>query len=148
MKLSAALVTLMASSMVPSPVHAQKCVGLIQNQATAPRALVAFVNSLLALDPPCGSAKAVLSRVISRDKTGGRKLEPDRPLDLAKAQANLDAAMRDPAVRARVDKARAEITDESVLLAFEASIFDDEGYYDARDLKLQQLLRRLDAVTG
>jgi hypothetical protein len=147
MKLSGALIALIAWSLVP-PAAAQKCVGLVQNQASAPRALAAFIDSLLALNPPCGSAKAVLARVVSRDKTGGRKLEADRPLDLARAQANLDAALRDPAVRARLDKARTETADANVLLAYEATILDDEGFYDARDLKLQQLLQRLDAVTG
>ena len=95
------------------------------------------------LQPPCGSAKVVLGRVINREKTGGRKLEPDQPLDLKKAQANLEAALKDPAIKARIDKAHADIKDENVLLAYEAAVFDDEGYYDARELKIQQLLQRI-----
>ena len=85
----------------------------------------------------------MLSRVVSREKTGGRKLEPDKPLDLKKAQANLEAALKDPEIKARVDKARAEIKDENVLIAYEAAVFDEEGYYDARDLRIQQLQQRL-----
>ena len=64
-------------------------------------------------------------------------------MDLKKAQANLEAALKDPAIKARIDKARADIKDENVLLAYEAAVFDDEGYYDARELKIQQLLQRI-----
>jgi phage terminase small subunit len=80
---------------------------------------------------------------VNREKTGGRKLEPEKPLDPKKAQANLEAALKDPAIRARLDNARAEIKDENVLLAYEAAVFDEEGYYDARELKIQQLLQQL-----
>ncbi len=123
--------------------NAQNCRGLLDIPATASSALTAFITSLSDTNAACGSVKVVLSRVVSREKTGGRKLEPDKPLDLKKAQANLDAALRDPEIRARVDKARAEIKDENVLLAYEAAVFDEEGYYDARDLKIQQLQQRL-----
>jgi hypothetical protein len=122
---------------------AQNCRGLLDIPATASSALTAVIKSLSDTNAACGSVKVVLSRVVSREKTGGRKLEPDKPLDLNKAQANLDAALRDPEIKARVDKARAEIKDESVLLAFEAAVFDEEGFYDARDLKIQQLQQRL-----
>ncbi|MGZ9031032.1 MAG: hypothetical protein ACXW2G_06640 [Burkholderiaceae bacterium] len=144
MKLSAVVVALTAACLAPTA-RAEKCVGLAQIQipANASHALVAFFTSFMASKPPCGSGKAVLSRIVSRDKTGGRKLEPDKPLDTNKAQANVEAAMKDPAIKARIDKARAEISDQTVLLAYEAAIFDDEGYYDARELRVQQLLQRL-----
>lgn len=142
MKLSVVVVALTFATLSPAAL-AQKCVGLMQIPPNASHALVAFFKSFLASNPPCGSGKAVLSRVVSRDKTGGRKLEPDKPLDMKKAQANLDAALSDPGIKARIDKARAEISDETTLLAFEAAIFDDEGYYDARELRVQQLLQRL-----
>jgi hypothetical protein len=122
---------------------AQNCRGLLDIPATASSALTAFIKSLSDTNAACGSVKVVLSRVVSREKTGGRKLEPDKPLDLKKAQANLEAALKDPEIKARVDKARAEIKDENVLLAYEAAVFDEEGFYDARDLKIQQLQQRL-----
>lgn len=139
------VVVALTVSSLSLPVHAQKCIGLldIEVRAGASHALVAFIKSFAASKPPCGSGKAVLSRVVSRDKTGGRKLEPEKPLDSRKAQANLDAALKDPGIKARIDQARAEISDENVLLAHEAAILDDEGYYDARELKIQQLLQRL-----
>jgi len=142
MNLSVVVVALTVSVLSPAAL-AQKCVGLMQIPPNASSSLIAFFNSFMASNPPCGSGKAVLNRIVSRDKTGGRKLEPDKPLDTKKAQANLDAALADPAIKARIDKARAEIRDESVLLAYEAAVFDDEGYYDARELRVQQLLQRI-----
>jgi hypothetical protein len=123
--------------------NAQNCRGLLDIPATASSALTAFIKSLSDTNAACGSVKVVLSRVVSREKTGGRKLEPDKALDLKKAQANLDSALRDPEIRARVEKARTDIKDENVLLAYEAAVFDEEGFYDARDLKILQLQQRL-----
>ena len=134
---------LVASWSWPPSSGAQNCRGLLDIPATASSALTAVIKSLSDTNAACGSVKVVLSRVVSREKTGGRKLEPDKPLDLKKAQVNLEAALRDPEIKARVEKARAEIKDESVLLAFEAAVFDEEGFYDARDLKIQQLQQRL-----
>lgn len=142
MKRFVVVFALAVSFMAPAA-HAQKCVGLLQIRPDASPALLAFIKSFLEREPPCGSAKAVLSRIVSRDKTGGRKLEPDKPLDTKKAQANLDAALKDPGIKARFDQARAETSDENVLLAYEAAVLDEEGYYDARELKIQQLLQRL-----
>ena len=143
MKLPIAIVTLTVC-VWSAPSAAQKCVGLLEiPTGTTSSAIRAFMKNFNEVQPPCGSAKVVLARVINREKTGGRKLEPDQPLDLKKAQANLDAALKDPAIKARIDKARADINDENVLLAYEAAVFDDEGYYDARELKIQQLLQRI-----
>jgi hypothetical protein len=143
MKLPIAIVALTAC-VWSAPSAAQKCVGLLDvPSGTTSSAIIAFIKSFGETQPPCGSGKVVLSRVINREKTGGRKLEPDKPLDLKKAQANLEAALKDPAIKARIDRARADIKDENVLLAYEAAVFDDEGYYDARELKIQQLLQRI-----
>ncbi len=143
MRLTAVVIALGVSSL-SLPASAQKCLGLLDiPTTTTSSAMVAFIKSFNSTNPPCGSGKVVLSRIVNREKTGGRKLEPDKPLDVKKAQANLDAALKDPGIKARLDKARAEITDEDVLLAYEAAVFDEEGYYDARELKIQQLLQRL-----
>ena len=143
MKLLIAMIALTVCAW-PSLAAAQKCVGLLEIPTGATsNAIKAFIKSFNDTQPPCGSGKVVLSRVINREKTGGRKLEPDTPLDPKKAQANLDAALKDPGIKARLDKARAEIKDENVLLAYEAAVFDDEGYYEARELKIQQLLQRI-----
>ena len=143
MKLSVAVVALAVCAWSP-PSAAQKCVGLLDiPTGAASSAIKAFIKSFHDAQPPCGSGKMVLSRLISREKTGGRRLEPDKPFDLKKAQANLEAALKDPAIKARIDKARADIKDENVLLAYEAAVLDDEGFYEARELKIQQLMQRI-----
>lgn len=132
-----------AMSVAALDASAQNCVGLQQIPLDASKGLADFFRSFMAANPPCGSAKVVWNTIVNREKKGGRRLEAERPLDVKKAQANLDAALKDPGIRARIDKARRQITDENALLAYEAAIFDEEGYYDARELKLQQLLQRL-----
>ncbi|MGZ5631747.1 MAG: hypothetical protein ACXWIP_12995 [Burkholderiales bacterium] len=38
---------------------------------------------------------------------------------------------------------RREVQDENMRLAYEAAILDEEGYYNARDLRIMQLSDRL-----
>lgn len=118
---------------------ATPCTGLMP----LPPKLDGFVSSFLAKKPPCGSAKLVLQRIGGRAVAGGRKLEPDKPLDMRRAQQDLDMALRDPEVRKLMEQAEREIPDINVRLAYEASILDDNGFYSARELKLQQLLQRI-----
>ena len=91
----------------------------------------------------CGSITAVVSKIINRHRISGRRLEEDKPLDAGEAQRNLSSALRDSAVRRRIDPTRQDIRDENMRLAFEAAIFDEEGYYSARDLRIQELAQRL-----
>lgn len=89
---------------------------------------------------PCGSLQNVLTMLERSNRTGGRRLETDKPFDPVAAQANLDAALRKPEVRARLDELRA-VEDANERLAYEAAVLDDEGFYDARNLKLDQIMR-------
>lgn len=123
--------------------RAETCVGLNQILVNAPKNMTEFFKNFYSTVPPCASAKAVAGSIVNRGKTGGRKLEGDKPLDLKEAQANLDSALKNPEIKARMEKARRDITDENVRLAYEAAILDDEGFYSARELKIQQLLQRL-----
>lgn len=91
-------------------------------------------------DVPCGSLQNVLSMLERSNRTGGRRLETDKPFDPVAAQANLDAALRSPDVRARLDALRT-VEDANERLAYEAAVLDDEGFYDARNLKLDQIMR-------
>lgn len=91
----------------------------------------------------CSSFLTVIGKVIGRDTTAGRRLEKDRPFNPAAAQANVDKALRDPDVRKRIDALRREVPDDTVRLLHEAVVFDEEGYYDARELRIQQLQQRL-----
>ena len=123
--------------------RAETCVGLNQILVNAPKNMTEFVKSFYSTAPPCASAKTVTDKLFNQEKKGGRGLEADKPLDLKEAQANLDSALKNPEIRARMEKARRDITDGNVRLAYEAAILDDEGFYSARELKIQQLLQRL-----
>lgn len=139
-----AVVSMVAAS--GAVAQATQCVGLMQIPPNASTGLIAFIKSFADSNPPCGSGKTVLNQVLKRDKTGGRKLEPDAPFDEARAQANLAAALRDPAVKQGFAQARTRARDETVRLAYEAAVLDDAGFYEARDLKLRELARRISAL--
>lgn len=125
------------------PAMAQRCQGLLEAKATASSAAQAIYKALLQTDVACGSINVILDRTLNRKRSGGRRLESDRPFDEAQAQSNLDAALRDPAVKARIEQGRKVITEETALLAFEAAVLDEEGFYGARDLRVQQLQQRV-----
>jgi len=126
----------------------QRCQGLIgAKEATASSAVQAIYKAiyeaLVETKVACGSINVIVDRVTNRKRSGGRRLEAERAFDEGKARANLEAAMQDPSVKARIDEGRKDITDESVRLAYEAAVFDEEGFYGARDLRVQQLQQKL-----
>jgi hypothetical protein len=90
----------------------------------------------------CGSLATVLDRVSNRKRTGGRRLEEEKPLDVAAAQADLAEAMKDEEIRARVEKAREALGDETAAMIYQATVLDSEGHYAARDLIVSQLVER------
>ncbi|SCY31667.1 hypothetical protein SAMN05216420_104218 [Nitrosospira sp. Nl5] len=92
---------------------------------------------------PCESLALVLRKLAGHSKTGGRRLEEDKPLNTQQAQGNLREALSNPEIRARIEKMQSEVKDENARLVYEAAILDEEGYYDARELKIQQLQQKL-----
>ena len=129
--------------------HAADCVGLLKNAQKEPNR-GDFVDLLGLLLPkakssgaPCGSVVSVIDRVINRKKTAGRRLEGDKPFNASEAQANVQAALRDPEVRKKIERLKVDVPDENLRFVYEAAIFDEEGYYNARELRIQQLLQRL-----
>ena len=91
---------------------------------------------------PCDSLASVFSSLVHGKRSGGRKLEEDRPLDPAKAQENLDQALQQSEVRSQFDELQQE-PDEDLRLLYEAAVLDAEGYYDARELIIEKLRQRL-----
>jgi hypothetical protein len=91
----------------------------------------------------CGSLTSVVNRLVNRNRTSGRRLEEGKALNAAEAQANVDAALREAEVRRKIERTRREVPDENLRLVYEAAIFDEEGFYNARDLRIQQLSERL-----
>ena|SRR5690242_12247329 len=118
---------------------AADCVGVVELQKALSAPLTSVLGSLVG----CGSLTTVAKKIMSRKRTSGRRLEEEQPLNMSEAQANANAAMKDPTVRRKLEQARREISDEKTRLAYEAAIFDEEGYYGARDLRIQQLSERL-----
>ncbi|SCX61366.1 hypothetical protein [Nitrosospira sp. Nsp1] len=106
-------------------------------------ALYEAVSRAQSHEAPCGSLAAVLHKLPHRSVDGGRRLEKDKLFDPAEAQANMDLALQDPEIRSRIEHIRREIEDENVRLVYEAAIYDDEGYYDARELIIQRLRQKL-----
>ncbi|MNC79939.1 hypothetical protein D3C75_1325740 [compost metagenome] len=52
-------------------------------------------------------------------------------------------AQADPEVRPRLEKIKKEVSDPTRRLVYEAAVFDEEGYYGARDLRINQLKQQL-----
>jgi hypothetical protein len=127
-------------------VEANSCVGLDKVKVSDTKSVFANIKAAIRRDAAdraaCGSLASVLDKAIRRNKIGGRQLETDRPLDVKQAQANLEAAYRDPAISSRLEQVAQEVQDENVRLVYEAAILDEEGYYSARELKIEQLLQR------
>ena len=127
--------------------HAASCVGLKNAQNTRLTGVFDNIKAAILSDTKeradCGSLASVLDKLSHHSKQGGLKLEEDKPLDVAKAQANLAEAMRNPAVLGRLKQLQNEVQDQNVRLVYEAAIFDEEGYYGARELRIEQLQQRL-----
>lgn len=144
------LVVLVLALMLPAtPVFTAGCVGLSkikeQNPGSVMDNLAAGLQKIFseAKEEQCGSLVSVMDKVLNRKRAGGRRLEETKPLDVVAAQANLDQALQDPQIRARFDDASASIPDENARLFYEAAILDEEGYYDARELRIAQLLEKM-----
>jgi hypothetical protein len=125
---------------VSMSVAAQDCKGLqdLQSQGINGREMSGEPEQA-----ECGSLMSVLDRLTNTKKSGGRKLEEDRPFNPQAAQADLAKAQADPEVRQRLDKVRKQISDPNRRLLYEAAILDEEGYYSARDLRINQLKQQL-----
>jgi hypothetical protein len=134
-----ALRVIVPTLLVCSFAHAgESCIGVQQLQQLIPGSTAGKMPSVV-----CGSLTSVLAKIMNRNRTSGRKLEDDKPLNPSEAQANLNAALRDAGIRRRIDQMRREVPDENARLVYEAAILDEEGYYNARDLRIQQLSDRL-----
>ena len=91
----------------------------------------------------CSSLTSVAGLIINRNRTSGRRLEDKKPLNIAQAQANLDKALSDPSIKTRLEKLKQQVSDDQARTFLEAAIFDEEGFYGARDLRIQQLTEKL-----
>ena len=129
--------------------YAQQCVGLASrldrdnSRSLVDATTILNSRSVKSSEELCGSLANIFAKIANHKRPGGRKLEEDKPLDQAAAQANLDEALKDDAIRARLEEAREDVTDENARLILEAAILDSEGYYNARELIVAQLIQRM-----
>ena len=135
-------------SLVAVAYAGDECVGLSNILKDAPRKVSFFemVASAIKTDSDgagCSSLTSVMDKVIHRNRTSGRRLENEKPLNIRDAEANLAAALRTPAILARLEKLKQQVPDEKVRLYLEAAILDEEGYYNARELRIQQLMEKI-----
>jgi hypothetical protein len=132
---------IVTSVIAAGSVHAgeSSCVGLAELQ----KQLQANLSNRAVAWAGCGSLTSVFKRLVAGKRTGGRRLEGEKPFNPAEAQANVQAALGDADVARKLELMRTEVQDENLRLAYEAAIFDEEGFYAARDLRIQQLSERL-----
>lgn len=145
-----ASILLLVLPLVASPhlAAAKECVGIAALRDARSAGLINNLNQFMrrksdADSPDCAALVSVMNKVMSRSRTGGRRLEGDTPFDPAAAQANLEKALRDPETGKRLAKLHDEVKDEALRLYLEAVLLDEDGYYAARELRIQQLQQRL-----
>lgn len=91
----------------------------------------------------CTDLGKVLSRLVNGNVVGGKRLEGDEPLDVAAAQAELDQALQQNAeLKAQLEALRSAVADEQERMLYEATLFQSNNLYGARDLRLQQFIDR------
>jgi hypothetical protein len=137
---------LLGTCLLASASHAADCVGLYKQVADKAGATVMDKIKMVASDlfsSSCGSAFTVASQTLGRNKSAHLRLEDKKAFDPAQGQANLDEALKDPAVQEQLQDARPQIADEDLWQLYQASVFDAEGYYDARDFVVRQLQQKL-----
>jgi hypothetical protein len=122
----------------------QLCDALAQNAKTArelgkkeANAIKNLVGAPLPLGVECSSMGDVISRTVG-GSGGGKLLEPPKPLDTAKAEAELQRATADEDIKRKLAALQEGIPDAVSRLLYEASIFDSAEFYDARDLRILQ----------
>ena len=91
----------------------------------------------------CSSLNAVFSRLFSTSRPGGRKLEVDKPLNVAAAEQQRKVAQADPGFKAELAALLAGESDPLRQKFLEAALLHDLGHFLARDLLLQQLVASL-----
>ena len=107
-----------------------------------------MASSLAAQAVPTGVSCSALGKVFGRLANGsrpaGKRLEDEKPLDVAAAQAELDRALQqDPELKAQLEALRNAVTDEQERVIYEAALLQSNNLYGARDLRLQQFIKQV-----
>lgn len=145
-------IALTALLALASGVHADDCLGLykkVQEQpATSTREKIKAIYDELFSSGSCSSARTVATQALGRKRNARMQLEDKKPFNASAAQANFDLAMQDPAVQEQLAVANEQLSDPDSLQLYQATVFDAEGYYGARDLVVRQLQQKLGVETN
>jgi hypothetical protein len=124
-------------------VHAAECSAPAQLKAAQGNSVAQIFNAVFSAAPAkgidCGSIASVWQKVVLREKTGGRKLEPDAPLDMHAARQQWSEALRNPDMAARLAAVQNNTSSPAEVAIYQAAILDEEGLYSARDARLTEL---------
>ena len=138
------MLAILAMVMVKFTYAGDDCVGLSKVLPATPlqKSFIEAVIDLWKSNPDkasCSSYASVADAAINGNKISGRRLEDKKELNIAQAQANLDKALADPAIRKRIEAVNEQVSDDKVRMYLEAVILDEEGFYGARNLRIKQL---------
>lgn len=126
-----------------TPLHAAECSAPAQLKTAQGNSIAQIFSAVFLAAPAkgidCGSIASVWQKVMLREKTGGRKLEPDAPLDIQAARQEWSQAQRNPAIAARLAVVQKNTSDATEVAIYQAAILDEEGLYSARDARLAEL---------
>ena len=89
----------------------------------------------------CSAVVKVLAQLQANKVPGGRKLHEGKPLDHAAARAELQKARTDPEFAGKLAAASEGVTDRTGRLVVEAALLDDDGYFAARQLLMEDIVK-------
>jgi len=136
-KLASALMAVLVSMGVQHA-YARECRLSGAESSTANSYLQAIQGRV---DPSrCDSMVTVLRKLVSNHRTGGRQLEPDKPISPDVVRAQMQEAMADPAFAHELKGLESE-TDPLRRTILEAILFDAYGWYAARDARLATVIQ-------
>jgi len=95
--------------------------------------------------PHCANIGKALAQLQSARAPGGRKLHEGKPLNRAVAEQELRTARADPEFMRRLTGAAEGVTDPTARLVVEAALLDDDGYFAARQLLMEDILKAQEA---
>lgn len=95
--------------------------------------------------PQCGAVLKVLAQLQANTVPGGRKLHEGKPLDRAAAKAELQEARSSPEFTGRLAAALEGVTELNGRLVVEAALLDDEGYFSASRLLMEDIAKAQEA---
>lgn len=95
--------------------------------------------------PQCGAVVKVLAQLQASKVSGGRKLHEGKPLDRAAAKAELQQARSSPEFTGRLAAALEGVTELNGRLVVEAALLDDEGYFSASRLLMEDIAKAQEA---